>query len=941
VSIFEENETLKKEGGVMRSRKGNDCLNQGTAKVSLISIVELKQIVFLFVVGFLLSLVAPAAVSAQCPWEMIDTLYIFDGEAAGDKLGYCVSEAGDVNNDGYADLIVGANLNDAGGSDAGRAYVFSGLDGDTLYIFTGEAPGDMLGAGVSGAGDVNNDGFDDLIVAASYNDAGGTDAGRAYVFSGIDGDTLYIFTGAAANDRLGGSGACGVGDVNNDGFDDLIVGAALNDAGGTNAGRAYVFSGIDGDTLYIFTGEAAGDQLGAGPGPGDVNNDGFDDVMVGACYNDAGGSNAGRAYVFSGLNGDTLHVFTGQAPGDQLTVGLGPADVNGDGFHDPIVRACYSDAGGSDAGRAYVFSGFDGDTLYIFTGETAGDYFGITSGAGDVNDDGYDDLIVGACRNDAGGTSAGQAYVFSGVDGDTLCIFTGEAAGDYFGNSVSGAGDVNNDGYDDLIVGALYNDAAGDLAGRVYVFSCQPRSSLFVSSDTVCLAPNSMKVTLTVHNQDSLAAMTIPLHYETDCPGFTIDSVSFWGTRIEDWESKNVRIDPDTVLLGLFADVGGGTPPLPLGEGPIAYIYFSIPCDTAYLCDTCFLFFDTTTVQPEDQGLLFVDNHGFEFVPHFEPGTTYVAHYRPGDVNGNCSVNAGDVVYLIRYLFQGGDPPVCLDAGDINGDCAVDASDIIGLINYLFKHGPPPVCGCASHPELAGGCTGCNGFHKFRKTAGAATVELAEAGTSKDSRSLIDVNASFGLTVAGVQLEFRYDPSQISSIVPELMDRTQDLQLFYSADNGILKIGILHMRGEYHISPGEGSLVRLSLNGTDFESLELTKAVLVNEQAVHLDVTILPREESVTAKPRDFVLLQNYPNPFNPETEISYSLPEAAQVRLTVYNVLGRRVRTLVDEYQTEGQKSVHWDGKDDSGSNVASGIYFYRLHAAEYTETKKMVLMR
>ena len=244
----------------MRNRKSNGCLNLGTAKAALISTVELKQVVFLVVVAFFVSLVAPATVWGQYAWGTIDTLCIFDGEAAGDKLGYKVSGAGDVNNDGYADVIAGANLNDAGGSDAGRAYIFSGLNCDTLYIFTGEAAGDMLGAGVSAAGDVNNDGFDDLIVAAPYNDAGGSNAGRAYVFSGFNGDTLYIFTGSATEDRLGGSGACGAGDVNNDGFDDLIVGAAWNDAGGSNAGRVYVFSGFDGDTLYIFIGEAAGDK---------------------------------------------------------------------------------------------------------------------------------------------------------------------------------------------------------------------------------------------------------------------------------------------------------------------------------------------------------------------------------------------------------------------------------------------------------------------------------------------------------------------------------------------------------------------------------------------------------------------------------------------------------------------------------------------------------
>jgi hypothetical protein len=108
---------------------------------------------------------------------------------------------------------------------------------------------------------------------------------------------------------------------------------------------------------------------------------------------------------------------------------------------------------------------------HVFTGEAAGDSLGYSvSGAGDVNNDGYDDLIVGAPRSDVGGTDAGQAYVYSGQTGAILWTFTGEASGDEFGYSVSAAGDVNNDGYDDVIVGAPHKEAAGGNAGRAYVY---------------------------------------------------------------------------------------------------------------------------------------------------------------------------------------------------------------------------------------------------------------------------------------------------------------------------------------------------------------------------------------------------------------------------------------------------------------------------------------
>jgi hypothetical protein len=93
--------------------------------------------------------------------------------------------------------------------------------------------------------------------------------------------------------------------------------------------------------------------------------------------------------------------------------------------------------------------------------------------------------------------------------------------------------------------------------------------------------------------------------------------------------------------------------------------------------------------------------------------------------------------------------------------------------------------------------------------------------------------------------------------------------------------------------------------------------------------------------PNLFALSQNYPNPFNPETQIEYALPKASQVKLTIYNLLGQKVTTLVDEFQTVGFKTVHWDGKDDQGTEVASGVYFYKLKAGDFSETKKMILLK
>jgi hypothetical protein len=463
---------------------------------------------------------------------------------------------------------------------------------------------------------------------------------------------------------------------------------------------------------------------------------------------------------------------------------------------------------------------------------------------------------------------------------------------------------------------------------------CRERAdSLFVNSDTVCLDPRLHKVPLVLENLDTLKAMTIPLHPEITCPNLNVDSVSFVGTRTENWEGKVAEIGSDSIVLGLVANLGGGTPPLLPGEGPIAYIYYTIDCDTAHSCETCNFSLDTTTIQPESQHLLFVDNHNYEFVPYFKPGTITVNLYRPGDANCNCEVNIGDVVMVINYLFKNGPEPCCMDAGDANGDCNVDVGDAVYLINYLFKGGPAPVCGCASDPSLAGCCGGS--VHSFPKMAGVAQMGLVTSGKT------IAVNADLPTEAAGVQLEFSYNPEQIQSIVPELTERTQEMSLFFSAKDGILKVGILDMTGQNLIPAGEGTLVKLNITGSDASSLEIQKAIMVNKNATPYEVNILPKEEKQTSIPKDFELSQNIPNPFNPETDISYALPSDCQVKLSIYNVTGQKVRTLVDDHQTAGYKTVHWNGKDEDGKEVASGVYFCKIQAGTFTDARKMILMK
>jgi hypothetical protein len=270
--------------------------------------------------------------------------FMIQGDRAGDRAGWSVSAAGDVNGDGLADLIIGAPRGDNGGTDAGEAYVVFGkttgfgavLDLASLtpsdgFIIQGDTLIDQAGISVSSAGDVNGDGFDDLIVGAPGGDDGGPNSGEAYVvfgkasgFGTIDLTNLsaangFIIQGDADADQTGWSVAA-AGDVNGDGFDDLIVGAPMGDNGGIDAGEAYVLFGkasgfgqvvgasrvIDLTNLtfpdgFIIQGDVLGDQAGwSVSAAGDINNDGFADLIVGAPMGDDGGNNAGEAYVIFG-----------------------------------------------------------------------------------------------------------------------------------------------------------------------------------------------------------------------------------------------------------------------------------------------------------------------------------------------------------------------------------------------------------------------------------------------------------------------------------------------------------------------------------------------------------------------------------------------------------------------------------------------------------------
>ena len=487
--------------------------------------------------------------------------FVLDGELAGDASGFTVSAAGDINGDGIADLIIGASTADPNGSASGRSYVvfgkttgfstplaLSSLDGSNGFVLDGEAAEDFSGVAVSAAGDINGDGIDDLIIGADGADPNVSASGRSYVvfgrstgfssplsLSSLDGTNGFKLDGQDVFD-LSGRAVSAAGDVNGDGVDDLIIGAPFASPNGSYSGRSYVvfgrttgfssalaLSSLDGNNGFVLDGEAAGDYSGYSvSAAGDINGDGIDDLIIGASYADANGTNSGRSYVvfgkttgfssslaLSSLDGLNGFMLDGEAAGDRSGRSVSAAgDINGDGIDDLIIGANRASVNGNYSGRSYVvfgkttgfssslaLSSLDGTNGFMLDGEAAGDGSGgSVSAIGDLNGDGIDDLIIGALGADANGGNSGRSYVVFGkatgfssplplasLDGSNGFMLDGESAGDISGVAVSAVGDVNGDGVADLIIGASGADPNGNnQSGRSYVVFGNAGDVIFV-----------------------------------------------------------------------------------------------------------------------------------------------------------------------------------------------------------------------------------------------------------------------------------------------------------------------------------------------------------------------------------------------------------------------------------------------------------------------------
>ncbi len=850
-------------------------------------------------------------------------------------------KAGDVNADGFDDILIygGWTDEDSGEFDSGWYLFYGGnpfnTEADVLFQKLDYHAGSANFA--SDAGDVNNDGFDDILLSVPTV-INGTDTAHVYLFYGaenIDNIPDIIFSSTVEYTNSGPiaynfTGATAAGDMNNDGFGDIIISnhiVAKVYFGGTN---------MDNKEDVIFD-DFRGGGTGTGPGvgdAGDVNGDGFDDVLMTANIGTAKAIICFGGSVVDNIPDVVIPMWKEDSyPGFSATM-LG--DLNNDGYDDILLgtRTYYTLA----LGQARVFyGGAEMDSIADISLDATQGYtvFGHTvAGDGDFNGDGFPDFLVGDIGNASSlnkHDDAGSISLFYGginVSGNADAVFSGSADREGFGSAVAGAGDVNGDGYQDIIVGASNHwEAPYHYAGRAYLYfggTSRKNEADLVFNSTFKYNGNHAYFGKEVGsagdvNGDGFDDIYVVEQFKA--------SIFLGGTQMDTIADYVFNMQVNDFSFSAVGDVNKD------GYDDILY---SKP--TQNLAGKAYLYFGGENlldgVDITFTGLKAGDNFG------------QISH-AAGDVNGDGyadfiiavpgddsnGTNLGAVQLFLgaenipttpALTFNGtaADPFSYNFAFHINGgkDINNDGFDDIAVSNGLFSLTP-----------------GSNEGRIYFFYGGVQmdnTADRVLTGSSpKNYLGLRRISFLPDLNKDGFDEIFtsegNYQSGGDDREKPVIfyggtpMDSLSDITLPYSSANMDIGYFFDNQDSSVHLLAGDPvnraagpSMGRVFVYSGNMTGIEDTQTA----------------DHSVA----DFSLYQNYPNPFNPKTVISYQLAENKPVKLSIYNVLGQEVATLISGKQSAGHHQVTWDA-----SAFPSGLYFYRLKTENHTEVRKMMLLR
>lgn len=1009
------------------------------------------------------------AVSAPDPGPTDGRLLLrFQNGSALDHFGGAAANAGDVNGDGRADLAVGA---------AGRAGPGDGIPAGSVYLYWGGPQGNNVPE-ITLHGTQSGEGFGSSIASTFHGGSGlllvGArfgglqQRGRVYLYSGyelIGGLSLGVI-GAPLSDRGFGASVAALGDVNGGGGEDFIVGAPGLDGDGQNRGHAYIYSGGLKPILTLI-GSGPNDHFGAAvASAGDFNGDGFPDFIVGETV----GGSAGRASLYYGGPGvDAVpdQIFQGEAAGDHFGAAISSmGDLNGDGYDDLAIAAPFNDAAGQDAGRVYVFFGgpaADALADLVLTGERPGDNFGQSvAAAGDMNSDGHADFVVGAPVAAVGDLIAGpgSAYVYFGgplLDDTPDLVLNGETNGDHFGAAVAMAGDFNDDGGADLLVGAPSNDFAGTEAGRSYLFTTwshppavrapstvvagtrlfldlsvsvvdaegDPIASLTAgpipAGATFTVSPGNRSgslqwtptdlqvgtydVTFTAANLESGSATTrIQVVFHNSPPALNpfAAMTAFEGSVTEQTLSgfdqdgdplafqlvgaptfaALAPLDPFRALVRLAPDYGdagayvatvriedghGGTASAPLSiavehvnRGPV----LSAPAGVSGPEGGAIVVAvqasdpdgDPVTLGAVNQppGSLFVD-HGdnsgtFSWTPGYEQAGTYQVTFTARDELGALGA-PWDLTIDVENRNRG---PAAVAggpyAGVINVPIVFDAtgsSDPDGsALTYQWDFGDlasgtgaTPSHAYAAGGTFAVGLTVSDGDLSGQAITSAAVQDIfaARAFVEPPNRTirLGSAKATWCAEVEPAGNSFlmnavlpsavvmRYGGGQIAGIA-ERVGVGADLDA-----NGVAEMTICFSKADLRALltglPKGITTVPVTLEGS------LSTG---GKFRAPLSVDVASSGGSLAASLS--------PNPLNPSGMLTFSTSRRGRVRVAVFDLRGRLVRTLLPAQELDpGYHDVPLDGRGGRGASLSSGAYFYRIEAADGVATGRFVILK